>query len=208
MTPQEVPEEEHEGPVVRDRRRIDPVTGQVRRPASPDPVPGEAAPDPAVEGEVVEFDPVTMAKVRELEELVDERTSDLQRLQAEYANYKKRVDRDRAVARQSGVESVIADLLPLLDSIDAARQHGELDGGFKLVADEVERLAAKHGVEVFGEPGDEFDPTFHEALMQMPYEGGPVETATVAAVMQRGARIGDRVLRPARVGVAQPATEE
>jgi molecular chaperone GrpE len=206
VTPQDVPEEEHEGPVVRDRRRIDPETGQVRRSASPGSVPGEAA--PAVEGEVVEFDPVTVAKVRELEELVGERTSDLQRLQAEYANYKKRVDRDRAVARQSGVESVVADLLPLLDSIDAARQHGELDGGFKLVADEVERLATKHGVEVFGEPGDEFDPTFHEALMQMPYDGGPVETATVAAVMQRGARIGDRVLRPARVGVAQPATEE
>lgn len=97
----------------------------------------------------------------------------------------------------------------MLDSIDAARQHGELDGGFKLVADELERVATKHGVELFGcQVGDEFDPTMHEALMQMPLADGPVETPTVSAVMQSGARIGDRIVRPARVGVAQPETEE
>ncbi|WP_342662679.1 nucleotide exchange factor GrpE [Propionicicella superfundia] len=208
MTQRDVPEEEREGPVVRDRRRIDPETGQVRRPPSPQPEQGKEEPAEAVEGELLEAEPIAMAKVRELEELVGERTADLQRLQAEYANYKKRVDRDRALSRQGGVEVVISDLLPVLDSIEAARQHGELDGGFKLVADELERLAAKHGVEVFGEPGDAFDPMLHEALMQMPYEAGPVAEPTVAAVMQRGVRVGDKVLRPARVGVAQPATEE
>ncbi len=213
MTSPDGPDTEGEGPVIRDKRRIDPETGQVRQ--SPSPAqPGEGtSPEGTPSGEelsgdVVEADPVTVAKVRELEEMVTERTLDLQRLQAEYLNYKRRVDRDRAVARQTGVEVVIEDLLPVLDSIDAARQHGELDGGFKLVADELERVATKHGVELFGQVGDEFDPTMHEALMQMPLADGPVETPTVSAVMQSGARIGDRIVRPARVGVAQPETEE
>lgn len=209
MTSREAPDEEGQGPVIRDKRRIDPQTGHVRETPSPaEPGEGPPAEDEALAGEVVEADPITAAKVRELEEMISERTMDLQRLQAEYQNYKRRVDRDRTMARQVGVEVVLEDLLPVLDSIDAARQHGELDGGFKMVADELERVAAKHGVEMFGEPGDEFDPTFHEALMQMALADGPVETATVAAVMQRGARIGERVLRPARVGVAQPETEE
>jgi molecular chaperone GrpE len=136
-----------------------------------------------------------------LQELVDERTADLQRLQAEYANYKKRVDRDRALSRAAGIEAVVLDLLPVLDSVEAAREHEELVGGFKLVADELERIAGKYGLEAYGEVGDEFDPQVHEALMQMPYEGetqGPV----VAAVMQKGVRLNGRVLRPARVGVA------
>jgi molecular chaperone GrpE len=152
-------------------------------------------------------DAVGAAQVAELTELVAERTSDLQRLHAEYANYKKRVDRDRALARVSGIESVLLDLLPVFDSIEAARQHDELDGGFKLVADDLERVAAKHGLEMYGTVGDEFDPFLHEALMQMPHPAGEVEVATVSAVMQRGARVNERVLRPARVGVAQPDTE-
>lgn len=208
MTPAEKPEEEPQGPVIRDKRRIDPETGQVRSSPSPtESAEGDGTPE-AVEGEVVEMDPIGMAQFRELEELVAERTVDLQRLQAEYANYKRRVDRDRALARQAGVEIVVGDLLPVLDSIEAARGHGELDGGFKLVADELERVTAKHGVELFGEVGEEFDPTVHEALMQMPHADGEVQVATISAVMQRGVRIGERILRPARVGVAQPESEE
>ena len=91
----------------------------------------------------------------------------------------------------------------MLDSIEAAKAHGELTGGFKLVADELEKVAAKYGLILFGEPGEEFDPQIHEALMQMPYEGEH-DTTVLAAVMQRGAKLGDRVIRPARVGVADP----
>ena len=140
----------------------------------------------------------------ELQELVDERTADLQRLSAEYQNYKKRVDRDRALSRQGGIEVVVLDLLPVLDSVEAAREHDELTGGFKLVAEELEKITAKYGLEAYGEVGEEFDPQLHEALMQMPYEGGAVSVPTISAVMQRGVKLNDRVLRPARVGVANP----
>jgi molecular chaperone GrpE len=147
--------------------------------------------------------PVVNAKLAELQELVDERTNDLQRLHAEYANYKKRVDRDRALSRQGGIEAVVLDLLPVLDSVEAAREHDELTGGFKLVADELEKITAKYGLETFGEVGEPFDPQVHEALMQMPYSG-EVSVATISAVMQRGVKLNERVLRPARVGVANP----
>ena len=143
------------------------------------------------------------AKVAELQELVDERTGDLQRLHAEYANYKKRVDRDRALARQGGIETIVLDLLPVLDSVEAAREHSELVGGFKLVADELEKITAKYGLETFGEVGEPFDPQVHEALLQMPHTEA-VTVPTVSAVMQRGVKLNDRVLRPARVGVANP----
>ncbi len=133
-----------------------------------------------------------------------ERTADLQRLQAEYANYKKRVDRDRDVARGRGVESVVSDLLPVLDSIDAAAQHDDLVGGFKLVADELTKVTAKYGLITYGEVGEPFDPTLHEALMHMPYEGDH-DVTVVSAVIQKGAKLHDRIIRPARVGVADPA---
>ncbi|PFG15683.1 molecular chaperone GrpE [Propionicimonas paludicola] len=139
----------------------------------------------------------------QLKALVAERTEDLQRLHAEYANYKKRVDRDRALSRAAGIEAVILDLLPILDSIEAAREHDELVGGFRLVAEEFEKTASKYGLETFGEVGELFDPQIHEALMQLPMEGelaGP----TVSAVMQRGVKLNERVIRPARVGVADP----
>ena len=178
-------------PVIHDHRRIDPETGEVRQPKSAE----DTAPDPPAPV----FDPMA-----ELRELVDERTADVQRVQAEYANYKKRVDRDRALARQAGVETVVRDLLPVLDAIDAAREHGELDGGFKLVADELEKVTGKYGLTAFGSVGEAFDPQVHEALMQMPYEG-EVDEPTVSAVMQRGAMLHERVLRPARVAVANPA---
>ena len=147
--------------------------------------------------------PVLDAKVAELQELADERTADLQRLHAEYANYKKRVDRDRALARQGGIEAVVLDLLPVLDSVEAAREHSELVGGFKLVADELEKICAKYGLETFGEVGEPFDPQLHDALMQLPHSG-EVSEPTISAIMQRGVRLNDRVLRPARVGVANP----
>ncbi len=141
----------------------------------------------------------------DLAALAAERTEDLQRLQAEYANYKKRVDRDRDVSRAKGVESVVRDLVPVLDAIHQAEAHGELTGGFKLVADALEGLAAAHGLEVFGEVGEEFDPHFHEALYQVPVPGdGEMH---IQEVMQKGVRVGDSLVRPARVAVSVPNGE-
>ncbi len=197
-------------PVIHDRRRIDPETGEVRQAAAEQPAgPTGAAADEPTSGDSAPDQPVAAAQptaldpTAELRELVDERTADLQRLQAEYANYKKRVDRDRALARQAGIEAVVRDLLPVLDAIEAAREHGELEGGFKLVADELQKVSGKFGLSSFGVVGEAFDPKLHEALMQMPYEGDVTEP-TVSAVMQKGVTLHDRVLRPARVAVANP----
>lgn len=140
-----------------------------------------------------------------LKALAEERTEDLQRLQAEYVNYKKRVDRDRDVARAKGVESVVRDLVPVLDAIHQAEAHGELTGGFKLVADELESLAAKHGLVIFGEAGEEFDPRLHEAMYQVPTPG--TGEMRIHEVMQKGVRVGDALVRPARVAVSVPTGE-
>lgn len=159
-----------------------------------------AATEP-LEGEVADTDPQA-ARIAELEGLLAERTADLQRLQAEYVNYKKRVDRDRDLARSLGVERVVADLMPALDSIHMAAQHDELSGGFKMVADELSKVAAKHGLTSFGAVGDEFDPHLHEALMQVPMPGAT--TTCVSQVMQQGFQMNDKVIRPARVAVSDP----
>ena len=142
-------------------------------------------------------------ETRDWETVAAERTADLQRLQAEYVNYKKRVDRDRALARQVGIEVVVTDLMPVLDAIQLAKSHGELDGGFKMVAEELEKVAAKHGLVVFGAVGDPFDPTHHDALMEVPLEE-KVTVTTVSQVIQPGYQLKDRVIRPARVAVANP----
>jgi molecular chaperone GrpE len=135
-----------------------------------------------------------------------ERTADLQRLQAEYVNYKRRVDRDRDVTRKAGIESVLKDFLPVLDDLRSAREHEELSGGFKAVADEVERVATKHGLEPFGQAGDAFDPHIHEALLHAHATG--ITGPTCVEILQAGYRIGDKVLRPARVAVAEPGPDE
>ena len=143
------------------------------------------------------------AEVAKLTNELGERTADLQRLQAEYVNYKKRVDRDRDLARQAGVERVLTDFLPVLDSIALAKQHDDVAGGFKLVADELEKVTTRHGLVAFGEVGDAFDPVRHDALMAVPMDE-PVEVVTVSQVMQQGYELGGRVIRPARVAVANP----
>ena len=138
--------------------------------------------------------------------LAAERLADLQRLQAEYANYRKRVDRDRALTRDLAVASVIESLLPVLDDIHLARQHGDLEAGpLASIADKLESTLAKYGVERFGEPGAAFDPAVHDALMHVDEElAAGTEVTTVVGVLQPGYRIGDRVVRPARVSVADP----
>lgn len=142
----------------------------------------------------------------EATELVDDLaalTADLQRLQAEYANYRKRVDRDRELAREQAIASVLTEMLPILDDLERARGHGELEGGFKAVADQLERLVARFGLERFGDPGVPFDPAIHEALTHSVSED--VETITAIEILQPGYRLKGRTLRPARVAVADPA---
>jgi molecular chaperone GrpE len=139
-----------------------------------------------------------------------ERLADLQRLQAEYVNYKKRVDRDRAMVQELAVHSVIEALLPVLDDIHAARQHGDLESGpFAAIADKLESTLGKFGLERYGGAGEVFDPSLHEALMHAPWpqDGSLPERAdstTVVQVLQPGYRAGERVIRPARVAVADP----
>ena len=133
-----------------------------------------------------------------------ERTADLQRLQAEYANYRKRVDRDRAAVREQAVATVLTGLLPVLDAIDQAREHGELSGGFKSVADSLQSAVGKLGLVAYGEKGDVFDPKIHEALSAT-YSPDVTED-TCVEIFQPGYKVGDKILRPARVAVAEPAT--
>jgi len=133
-----------------------------------------------------------------------ERTADLQRLQAEYANYRKRVDRDRAAVREQAVAGTLAGLLPVLDAIDQAREHGELSGGFKSVADSLQSALGRLGLVTYGEKGDPFDPKIHEALTHS-YSSDVAED-TCVEILQPGYKVGERILRPARVAVAEPAT--
>jgi molecular chaperone GrpE len=132
-------------------------------------------------------------------------TDDLKRLQAEYVNYKRRVDRDRELVKQNAVFAVLTGLMPVLDDIDRAREHGEVEGGFKAVADALERSVAAHGLVKFGAPGDEFDPRLHEALMHA--HSPDVTTTTCRDIVSAGYRIGERVVRPARVTVVDPEPE-
>ena len=131
-------------------------------------------------------------------------TADLQRLQAEYANYRKRVERDRAVAHESAIGAVLTELLALLDDVDRAEQHGELTGGFKAVADQLNSITSRIGLEKYGTAGEAFDPQIHEALMHD--ESADVVVATASKILQPGYKYKERILRPARVAVTDPTT--
>jgi molecular chaperone GrpE len=130
-------------------------------------------------------------------------TADLQRLQAEYSNYRKRVERDRAVAHELAIGSVLTELLAILDDIDRASQHGELTGGFKAVADQLSSLTNRFGLEKYGTDGEPFDPQIHEALMHD--TSADVAVATASKILQPGYKYKERILRPARVAVTEPA---
>lgn len=181
--------EQPEPLVIRDNRKIDPVTGEARKASS--------APDastPAAEPEEV---PMVEAA------LLDERTRDLQRVQAEYANYRKRAERDRLAAGDMAVGNTLAELLPVLDDIDRAREHGDLNGALKAVADHLDALFAKLGLVAFGEVGDPFDPAVHEAVLHD--ESDAVTEPTCTNVLRKGYKHRDRLLRAAMVGVSDPA---
>ena len=246
------PEEMGNGPVIHDRRRIDPVTGQVREPdrsrgkhaasepggharndseqaqgsrrgrgAEPQgsaPGPAPDAPNGRAEQDRTAPEAEEASGPREgssgetgieeematLKGQLADRTADLQRLQAEYANYRKRVDRDRMAVRELALANVLSELLPALDAIGQARQHDELSGGFKSVAESLESAASKLGLVTYGEEGEPFDPTVHEALTHS--YSPDVSEVTCVEIYQPGYKVGDRILRPARVAVAEPDT--
>jgi molecular chaperone GrpE len=158
--------------------------------------------DPAAEAEQPQQQPDPVA---ELEQQLAERTADLQRLQAEYVNYKRRVDRDRDVVRDTAQATVLTAMVPVLDDIDRARSHGELTGGFKAVSESLMRVLNGLGLERYGEPGDPFDPRIHEALTH-DYDGS-VTLPTAQTIMQPGYRIGERIVRAAMVGVVEPPAD-
>jgi molecular chaperone GrpE len=225
-------DEESQGPVIRDRRRIDPATGQVRDadrqagqgqagpqrgPAQPRPgrhavsKPGSASRGTTGGGQQAPARPDDDApapdtnhtdEMNTMTAQLTERTADLQRLQAEYANYRKRVERDRMAVREQALANVLTELLPVLDDIGRAREHGELSGGFKSVAESLEAAAVKLGLASYGEDGDPFDPKLHEALMHS--YSPDVAEPTCVRILQPGYKVGDRILRPARVAVAEP----
>lgn len=188
---EEAAEAEAGGVRITDRRLIDPETGEARQrpPASPGAVPGADA------GAAAAASAATADSSREAE-----LTEDLQRVTAEYANYRKRVDRDRELVRQVAVSQLIAELMPVLDDIDRAREHEELTGAFKTVAENLESTLAKSGLERFGEVGEPFDPAVHEAMTHESDTGAEVPTCTV--IYQPGYRLGERIIRPARVQVS------
>jgi len=150
---------------------------------------------------VVEEEAVEAAPVQEIDP-VAALTADLQRLQAEYANYRKRVERDRAVAHETAIGSVLTELLAILDDIDRAAEHNELTGGFKAVADQMSAITNRFGLEKYGTEGDAFDPQIHEALLHD--TSSEVQVPTATKILQPGYKYKERILRPARVAVTDP----
>jgi molecular chaperone GrpE len=152
---------------------------------------------------------VEVPDAAQLQQALAERTADLQRIQAEYVNYKRRVDRDRELVRENATYTALAPIVEVLDTIDRAREsaesrESELDDGFQAVADQLERVVANAGLIKFGQPGDAFDPRFHEALSHIG-EDPDVEVTTCKVIAKAGYRIGERVVRAAQVLVVDPA---
>ena len=193
--------------VIRNKRKIDPdgktteeAVSQDEETGREEPVAGEAEPAPAEEEEQVK--PGLGAELEALRGELDERTRDLQRVTAEYANYRKRVDRDRGAAAEQTTGAVLLALLPVLDDLDRAREHGDLVGPFATVAESLTAVTGKLGLVAFGEKGDPFDPTRHEAVTHQ--TSADVTESTCVEVMRRGYTLGERLLRPALVAVADP----
>ena len=186
-----------------DKRRIDPATGAVRRPDGPAEAGMGAVPEAGADA-VPDAQPDAQPDaLTAAEELAAERLADLQRVQAEYVNYRRRVDRDRSVSAELAVAGVVEALMPVLDEIELAREHGELAGGpFASIAEKLETTLGRFGWERYGAAGETFDPAVHEALMHA--ESDDVDEPTVTQVLQPGHRVGERILRAARVAVTAP----
>ncbi|MBX3088318.1 MAG: nucleotide exchange factor GrpE [Cryobacterium sp.] len=196
-------EEEHEEPVVRDKRRIDPETGEARKPAKAG---SKSESETELGGETLTDEDVQKLLDSSEDPKADssdsEHLDDLKRIQAEYANYRKRVERDRMLAHELAIAEVFLGFLPVLDDLDLADAHGDLVGGpLDLVAQKIRVFAERYGLEKVGEIGDQFDPRIHEAIAQVPAESAEANDRIVE-VVQYGYRIGERLLRPAKVAVS------
>ncbi len=168
----------------------------------------ERRPEP-VEGMAAESEVEVSAEADELavtKMALEERTLDLQRLQAEYLNYKRRVDRDRELVRENATYAALTPIIDVLDTIDRAREHEPLEGGLKAVAEQLDRVVTGLGLVKFGAVGEAFDPTIHEALSHIGTDP-EVEVTTCKVVAKSGYKIGDRVVRAAQVLVVDPAGE-
>ena len=153
------------------------------------------------QGIAAEIDAIA-EEIKEERDAVADLTADLQRLQAEYSNYRKRVERDRALAHEIAVASVLSEMLPILDDLDRAAEHGELNGGFKAIADQLTALTTRIGLVRFGEAPSPFDPNIHDAMLHETSEN--VSETTVTAILQPGYKFKERIVRPARVTVTDP----
>lgn len=227
---------EHEEPVVRDKRRIDPETGEVRRPdgegagptgSAPDPSTGSgqrpstgSAPDleheqvidtgegyegPDVETSLSDADLDFLSGQSGAEELAAERLADLQRVTAEYANYRKRTEANREIERERAIGDAVKGLIPVLDDLERAEKHGDLAEGsaFTTIAAKLRSAVERLGLTPYGEKGEPFDPQIHEAIFQQPTPD--VTADTVAEVVETGYRLGSTVVRVAKVVVSTPA---
>lgn len=210
-------------PIIRDKRRIDPETGEVRHPAADaegapaEGAPAEGAPEGQVEptdagasefeadDDVLTVDDILSAAQAEVREPSDEHLADLKRVTAEYANYRKRTEANREVERERAVGAAVAVLLPVLDDLDRAEKHGDLEGDapFATIAAKLRAAVEKLGLTPFGEVGEPFDPQKHEAIFQQ--QSDEVETDTVADVVETGYLLGGTLLRAAKVVVKTPA---
>jgi molecular chaperone GrpE len=200
--------------IIRDKRKFD-TDGNLRNPVSGSAAAAAAA-GPRSESDDLIAEPLhpmddafsqdevdVQAELLDVRTQLSERTADLQRLTAEYANYRKRVDRDRVVVGQRATGKVVDALLPVLDDVERAGAHGDLTGAFKAVAEKLVTALNGLGLTSFGRPGDPFDPAVHEAVMHD--ESDDVSVPTASTVMRSGYKIGEQLLRPAMVGVTDPS---
>src|SRR3954451_11792750 len=193
--------------VIRDKRRIDPTSGTARVPAEDQPTSARPEQGEQMSEHISEM-PAEVAEqpvdgaAEDAGRALAERTEDLQRVTAEFANYRRRVDRDRVLVVDQAAERFAGQLFPIVDDIERARDHGDLTGAFKVVADRVLGLLDGLGVTAFGVAGDPFDPSLHEAVIHDTSSEVSVPTATT--VLRQGFRRGDRVLRTAMVAVTDP----
>ena len=202
-------EPEREEPIIRDKRRIDPETGKVREPQGEEhDLAHEELVDvgPGEEESVLSDDDLDILSGQTTaDQLAAERLADLQRVTAEYANYRKRTEANREVERERAVGEAVKGLLPVLDDLERADKHGDLTEGsaFATIAAKLRSSVERLGLTPYGEKGEPFDPQIHEAIFQQPTPG--VTADTVAEVVETGYRLGSTVVRVAKVVVATPA---
>lgn len=195
MTDEQKDDNTPEEPVIRDKRRIDPETGEVR--------PSAGGEDSADEAEALSAEDRALLADAE-RDLVAEMRNDMLRAQAELVNFRQRVERDRQANREAVIVEVIRTMLPAIDDLDRAEEHGDLQGSpLELVAQKLRAGFDKYGLKRVGEKGEPFDPAVHEAVAQLPTPGATEQT--VADVIEPGYQLGDRLVRAAKVAVAVPA---